>query len=414
MFQIWLQVLKYGFSTVLIGAGLTLAVLAWREGRSLRSLFRGFGFVSFPLVFAGLVLALFTGESTSDFSLFFIKAISTAFGLIYGIYATLNGFIETDKETGQRIVTKLGIVGIFLLSFNTVLTVTMDYLQEAAGLEAKLQDKEEALKLEMERKREYEKLLGSVGFVGQRAGDLKIDFEKFSQSLYQSLIAVETDLKKTRTDLAARETELKDTVVRLGIAESGLRDSQEIRSRLEKSLGGAEADLKSTLGRVEEAEASRKAALDAAGKKEQELAGTIAKLKETQDNLSGRQVDVAKLQEQLTAVSRNSASFEAELREARTRLASAEGALKVSQEEAKKSAASVAARDVEVKYLQAQTQRLDQQAAQLQQQILSLQQQNQQLQAQLQKMCIRDSSVRTNRPAVICLDNDSADQRPWQ
>lgn len=385
MFQIWLQVLKYGFSTVLVAAGLVLLVLAWREGRSLRSLFRGLGIVAYPLILGGLVLALFTGDSSSGFSLFFIKAISTAFGLIYGIYATLNGFIETDKETGRRVVTKLGMVGIFLLSFNTVLSVTMDYLQEAATLEAKLVEKEEALKLETERKLEYEKLLGSVGFVGQKAGDLKIDFEKFSQSLYQSIVALEGDLKKSRADLAARETELKDTVVRLGIAESGLRDLQETRSKLEKSLGGAEADLRTVRSRLDETEAARKAAAELAGKKEQELAASQARLKETADDLAARSIDLARVQEQLAASNRLGSAADAELREAKSRLTATENTLRLSQDEAKKALAALAAREVETKYLKTQTAQLEQQAAQLQQQNQTLLQQNQQLQSQLQK-----------------------------
>lgn len=385
MFQIWLQVLKYGFSTVLIVAGLVLLVLAWKEDRRLKSLFKGLGIIAYPLIGGGAVLALFTGESTSDFSLFLIKSISTAFGLIYGIYATLNGFIETDKETGRRIVTKLGVVGIFLLSFNTVLSVTMDYLQEAATLEGKLQEKEEALKLETERKREYEKLLGSVGFVGQRTGDLKIDFEKFSQSLYQSLVAVETDLKKARADLASRETELKDTVIRLGVTESALRDLQDTRSRLDKSLGAAEADLKSTQNRLEESETARRSAVELSARKEQELAAALARLKETQDSLSARNVDMARIQEQLTNTTRQSSASEAELREARTRLTAIESSLSASQEEAKKASTALAAREVETKYLKAQTQQLETQLAQLQQQNQSLQQQNQQLQTQLQK-----------------------------
>lgn len=385
MFQIWLQVLKYGFSTVLILAGLVLLVLSWREDKRLKSLFRGLGIVSYPLIAGGAILALFTGESAGGFSLFLVKAISTAFGLIYGIYATLNGFIETDKETGRRIVTKLGVVGIFLLSFNTVLSVTMDYLQEAASLETRLQEKEEALKLETERKREYEKLLGSVGFVGQRTGDLKIDFEKFSQSLYQSLVAVETDLKKARTDLSARETELKDTVIRLGITESALRDLHETRSKLEKSLGAAEADLKSTQGRLTEAEAARKTALEHSARKEQELAGALARLKETQDSLTARSAEAARIQEQLTNTSKQASASEAELRETRTRLTAAEASLSAAQEEAKKVSAALAARDVETKYLKNQAQQFETQIAQLQQQNQTLQQQNQQLQLQLQK-----------------------------
>lgn len=385
MFEIWLQVLKYGFSTILILAGIVLLVLAWREGRSLKSFLSGLSIVAYPLIGGGVILAIFTGDSSSNFSLFLVKAISTAFGLIYGIYATLNGFIETDKDTGKRTVTRLGIVGIFLLSFNTVLSMTMDYLQEAAALETKLKEKEEALALEKERKLEYEKLLGSVGFVGQRAGDLKIDFEKFSQSLYTSLISVETDLKKTRADLAAREAELKDTILRMAAAEANVRELQDTRSRLEKTLGGTEADLRNSRERAEQADAARKTAQESLSRKEQELAGLSARLKETEEDLAARSSELQRVQEQAAASSRQSAAAEAELRELKTRAAGLDASLRQSQEEARKTAASLASRETEVKLLQAQTQKLEQQTAQLQQQNQQLQQQKDQLQIQLQQ-----------------------------
>ncbi|HNL00010.1 MAG TPA: hypothetical protein PKJ30_02795, partial [Leptospiraceae bacterium] len=231
MYQLFIQIIKYGFSTVLFGVGLYVLIASYREHKSFRRLFKGFAITAYFLFAAGMTLLIFTGETAAQLSMFFIKAISTAFGLLYGIYATLNGFMETDPATGKKTVTRLGVLGIFILSFNTILLVSMDYLQETAAMEEKLQEKQLQLDQERERKIEYERLLGSVSFVDRKTGDLKIDFEKFSESLYRSLVTVETDLRNTRIELATRETELKDATARWNAADAGAKTARQRSGR---------------------------------------------------------------------------------------------------------------------------------------------------------------------------------------
>jgi hypothetical protein len=352
MYQLFIQIIKYGFSTVLFGVGLYVLIASYREHKSFRRLFKGFAITAYFLFAAGMTLLIFTGETAAQLSMFFIKAISTAFGLLYGIYATLNGFMETDPATGKKTVTRLGVLGIFILSFNTILLVSMDYLQETAAMEEKLQEKQLQLDQERERKIEYERLLGSVSFVDRKTGDLKIDFEKFSESLYRSLVTVETDLRNTRIELATRETELKDATARWNAADAGAKVLQETLSKTEKALATRDAELKESQTKLAQSDASLKAAQENLAKTEKSLAGREAELKNTSDQLVESQKEAKKAEEELSRTSRDLASKDAEAREQTRRATAAESSLARAQDELKKSAAAFTTRDAEARQYQ--------------------------------------------------------------
>ncbi|MCE9600255.1 MAG: hypothetical protein K8S54_20015 [Spirochaetia bacterium] len=351
MYQLWIQIIKYGFSTVLFVAAMFILYFAYKENRSIRTLFRGFSLTAYMLIAAGLLLMLFTGATANQLSLIFIKGVSTAFGLIYGIYATLNGFIETDAN-GKRIVTRLGVLGIFILSFNTVLVISMDYLSEVAAMETKIQDKQEELEQERERKIEYEKLLGSVSFVDRKTGDLKIDFQTFSESLYKSLVTVQIDLKNTKVELSQRETELKETTARFAAADANQKALQESLLKSEKNLSTREAELKESQAKFVTSESLTKSLTEQLAKSEKNLAVKESEWKEAAGRALEREKDLRKVQEDLLKVSRDLAMRETEASESGKRAAALDTALKQTQEDLKKTSLSLAGKESEARELQ--------------------------------------------------------------
>ncbi|MBL8019025.1 MAG: hypothetical protein JNM27_05130 [Leptospirales bacterium] len=358
MYQLWIQIIKYGFSSVLFLAAGFILYFAYKETRSVRTLFRGFALTAYMLIAAGLLLMLFTGATANQLSLIFIKGVSTAFGLIYGIYATLNGFIETDAN-GKRIVTRLGVLGIFILSFNTVLVISMDYLSEVASMESKIQEKQEQLEQERERKIEYEKLLGSVSFVDRKTGDLKIDFQTFSESLYKSLVSVQIELKNTRVELSQRETELKDATARFAVADQNQRNLQEALLKTEKSLSTREAELKESQNRLGSSESNAKSLQEQLARSEKGLAVKESEWKDVAGRLGEREKELKKAQEDLLKVSRDLASRDAEASESGKRVLALDAALKQSQEDLKKVSLALAGKESEARELQSKILGLD-------------------------------------------------------
>ncbi|MCE9499493.1 MAG: hypothetical protein K8R21_03175 [Leptospira sp.] len=349
MYDLLVQIIKYGFSTILLLTSLFSFYISFKEKKSYKFLFQWFSLIGYVLLSASLLLMFFTNYHEKDVSLTFIKGISTAFSFVYGVYATLNGFHETNPETGKRQLTKFGVIGILIFCFNTVFSVSLDFLKEATEQEAKLKEKLEVLEKEQKRKQEYENLIGSVGFVEKKAGDLKIDFQKFSESLYHNLSKTEQELREANGLLTVKETELKETLTKLATGDILLKQLTESFSKSERNLATRDAELKEAQGRLSSSETVMKQSAEQIMKLEKNITARETEIRNAGTILSHLEINFKKLQDEHGKIDKLIVMRETELKESQMRSGNFENTLKHTQEQLNRTERNLVSRETENK-----------------------------------------------------------------
>ena len=278
--------MKFGFSAVLLISGLYGMVEIFRVKRSLRGLFSLPAALALVLMVVSVLLLAADHEKYYDF-LNLVKILSGVFTLVYGIYATLNDFYEQD-ESGRRAITKIGMVGILLFFTSTILSIAADYVKNSI-------QKQEI----EERRKYYASIVDKLVVVDQSTGKLNINFQKFTDNLFQ-------DLKKTQTDLFETRKTLADREGRISTLERQLSESAKDLKAAEASLGALQSDLGATkerLGSAEERARDTKARLEETG----------VKLEKAGQSLAARQAEVREVRRQLGEVSEVLRKKDAEL-----------------------------------------------------------------------------------------------------
>ena len=267
-----LLLMKYIFSGVLllIGVyGVWTICRAYIRTRTWKTFLSWPFYMALALLVIGMLLLLADHRQSYDF-LNLVKIISGMFTIIYGIYATLNDFYETD-ETGRRAITKIGLVGVVLFLASAFLSMGADYVKR--GIE----------KQKIEERRQYlANILNKVVFVDKSTGNLSINFQRFSDKLFADIQKANRELLETKKILADREG-------RLAALEKELIDARMSLNSKSAQLTETEKDLSATTARLNDAR-QRLANAD------KELVSTQGKLSTTRQTLAGREASLGEAQ----------------------------------------------------------------------------------------------------------------------
>ena len=305
----WLLVImKYGFSLVLLGVAIFGIITVIRTEKSLYALFSLPALLSIIILLLGILLLFIDTTQRYDF-LNLIKVVSGIFTLIYGIYATLNDFFEENEE-GKRNITRVGLVGILLFFFSTILSMGADYVKR--GIEKVVAQ---------ERREHLENIVDKIVVVDKSTGKLGLDFNKFSESLFNDVKKANQALLVAKSSLANREARILELEKNLETEKQNLVNNRTELKKTGESLSRREGELARTRESLNTLETKNKADLDRLSKtaaalkgRESELTLVNKNLAEVKNNLTRQASELNGARKTLETTKLNLASREANIK----------------------------------------------------------------------------------------------------
>jgi hypothetical protein len=225
-----INIFKYGFSIVLCLTGIVMFAISLHEKESWREfIFSWPAGMSFLLLVTSLIFYFFT---TADNILIQMKTITTAFTVLYAIYASKHKLFKEDKETGKKYFTKIGYVGVVFICIISISSVSADFLKN----EMNRQIRKAAAEEEMKQKRKIEirisRVLKNVDLTKDEAKQLNEQINNFIENISKKIAQKETMYNeiKQEYDIQTEKVKLLQTTL-----ETAVTDRDKYRTGLETS-----------------------------------------------------------------------------------------------------------------------------------------------------------------------------------
>ncbi|EPG74300.1 hypothetical protein LEP1GSC058_3822 [Leptospira fainei serovar Hurstbridge str. BUT 6] len=199
----------------------------YKERKRLKFFISWQAIVSYILITSGFVLIVLSAYLSIDDILTIFRELTTLFAFIYGVFATIHDFHEKDNETGKRVVTNVGKIGVMVLTVNILLSMSTDYVNQALAnidkdhLDSKIKILEQ----------EY------ITQTGEIKGDTSLllsNYQQYIELSHRKVGELEAEIEKLRTESQNTAQALKETQGRLA---QSLQENQERVKELETVNG---------------------------------------------------------------------------------------------------------------------------------------------------------------------------------
>ncbi|TGK20800.1 family 2 glycosyl transferase [Leptospira fluminis] len=159
---------------------------------------------SYILLGCGFILIVLSAYLSVDDILTIFRELTTLFAFIYGVFATIHDFHEKDDSTGKRVVTKVGKIGVMVLTVNILLSMSTDYVNQALAnldknnLDSKIKILED----------EY---LTQTGEIRGDTALLLTNYQQYIELSHKKVGELESEIEKLRNESAVLTASLKET-----------------------------------------------------------------------------------------------------------------------------------------------------------------------------------------------------------
>ncbi|EQA35287.1 hypothetical protein LEP1GSC047_0974 [Leptospira inadai serovar Lyme str. 10] len=195
----------------------------YKERKELKFFIAWQSIVSYIFIACGFVLIVLSSYLSIDDILTIFRELTTLFAFIYGVFATIHDFHEKDNETGKRVVTNVGKIGVMVLTVNILLSMSTDYVNQALAnidkdhLDSKIKILEQ----------EY------ITQTGEIKGDTSLllsNYQQYIELSHRKVGELEAEIERLRTESQNTAQVLKETQGRLA---QSLQENQERVKELE-------------------------------------------------------------------------------------------------------------------------------------------------------------------------------------